>query len=130
MFISAQLEILYIGIYLVVALIDVIMGFGRARSGGMNRTQSAIRTAVAAICGLVTFLTTGTLANFTAHVLGTPIEFSGFAIGVSPNPFIQLLGYAASILAVIVVLRLVGHWLIPVVPDDGPDTGAGIPPAD
>ena len=133
MFISAQLEILYIGIYLMVVVFLSTKDIGRAREiHGMTRTQTGIRTAAATICGTATFVATGMLANFTAHVLGTPIEFNGITIGTARNPVIQLPGYTISILAVIWVHRWAGRRLIS--PDNAPDSRAdpqhhNVPPA-
>ena len=92
-------------------------------------------SAVATICGLVTFLTTGFLAGLTAHALGTATGINGIVIGISPNLPLLLLGYIFSIIAVICVHYWVGHRLIPSDSDDRPDTGTspqspGIPPVD
>lgn len=63
-----HLEAVYISIYLA-ATIHFIMD-DLSRGHGITGPQRAIRTAVATICGLVTFLTTGFLAGLTAHALG------------------------------------------------------------
>ena len=49
----------YIVFYLLVATSCILEDFGRAHDiRGMTRTQSVIRPAAAAICGLATFVTT------------------------------------------------------------------------
>ena len=131
------MENLYIVFYLLVATSCILEDFGRARDiRGMTRTQSVIRPAAAAICGLATFVTTKILAGLTAHALGTTIGINSIVIGISPNLPLLLLGYIFSIIAVVYVQSCwVGRWLIPSAPDDSPDTGTspqppGIPPVD
>ena len=126
----------YIAFYLSVAAACILEDFGRARDiRGMTRTQSVIRPAASAICGLATFVTTKILAGLTALALGATIGINGIVIDISLD-LLLLLGYIFSIIAVIYVQSCwVGRWIVPSDPDDSPDTGTspqppGIPPVD
>ena len=126
---------LYTVFYLLVAASCILENFGRSRDiRGMTRTQSVIRPAAAAICGLATFVATNILAGLIALALGAAIGINGIVIDISLD-LLLLLGYIFSIIAVICVHYWVGHRLIPSDSDDRPDTGTGaqspgIPPVD